>query len=175
MPQARHESGFTLIETMIAMLVLTVGALGMAATFLQGMRLAGSSPAELVATQKAAEAIESVFSARDSHTVSWAQLRNRADGGIFENDATPILTAGEDGVVNTGDSGEVPETVELPGMDQNLATTEDNRIEDLSSFTREIDIEEISTVLRSITVTITYKAGGTTQTYRVVSYISSYA
>lgn len=168
-------AGVTLIETLIAILVLTVGAVGMAATFLHGMRLAGSSPAELIATQKAAEAVESVYSARDSHTVTWAQLRNVSDGGIFLDGAQPVKTGGDDGVVNTGDDGEVLESVTLPGPDQDLATTADNRTETLASFTREIRIADVSTSLRSVTVVITYTASQTTQSYTLTTYISQYA
>jgi type II secretory pathway pseudopilin PulG len=171
----QDEAGITLVETLIAILVLTVGAVGMAATFLHGMSVAGSSPAELTATQKAAEAVESVYSARDSHTITWAQLKNRADGGIFIDGATEVRTGGADGIINTGDDGEVIESVTLPGPDQNLETEEDNRIETLVGFTREIRIEEISSVLRSLTVIITYKAGATTQTYTLTTYISAFA
>ena len=169
------EAGITLVETLIAILVLTVGAVGMAATFLHGMKVAGSSPAELTATQKAAEAVESVYSARDSHTITWAQLRNVSDGGIFVDGATEIRTGGDDGIINTGDDGEVLESVTLPGPDQNLETAADNRIETLAGFTREIRIEDVSSVLRSLTVVITYKAGSTTQTYTLTTYISAFA
>ena len=175
MTKLRTESGVTLIETMIAMLVLTVGAIGMAATFLHGMQAAMSSPNELVATQKAAEAVESVYSARDSHTVTWAQLRNQAHGGIFLNTAQSIKTGGNDGIVNTGDAGEAIEVVYLPGPDQNIAATADNQTVSLGGFTRQIKIEDITAVLRSITVIITYKAGPTTQTYTLTAYISAYA
>jgi hypothetical protein len=168
------QAGVTLIETMIAMLVLTVGAIGMAATFLQGMQLASSSPAELMATQKAAEAIESVFSARDSHTIAWAQVQNKAKGGIFLDNAIAVSTGGKDGIVNTGDDGEVIESVVFPGPDQELATGDD-RIAPLESYTREIDIVETSSVLRKITVPLTYKAGAATQTYTLTAYISSFA
>jgi type II secretory pathway pseudopilin PulG len=169
------ESGITLIETMIAILVLTIGAVGMGATFLHGMRAAGSSPAELTATQKAAEAIESVYGARDSHTITWAQLKNASDGGIFQDGPQDVKTGGDDGIVNTGDDGEVVESVVLPGPDQDLSTAADNRTETLAGFTREIQIEEISTVLRSLTVIITYKAGASTQTYALTTYISQFS
>lgn len=175
MRRLEHEAGVTLIETMIAMLVLTVGAVGMAATFLHGMRMSVSSPNELIATQKAAEAVESVYSARDSHTITWAQLRNQSNGGIFLDSDQAIKTGGDDGVVNTGDHGEVAETVVLPGPDQDLSATADNKTITLDGFTRKIKIEDISTTLRSITVTITYKAGTTTQTYVLTAYISAYA
>jgi Tfp pilus assembly protein PilX len=174
------ESGISLIETMIAMLVLTVGAIGMAGMFLQGMRTAASSPTELVATQKAAEAIESVFSARDSHTITWEQLRN-ADQGIFVKDAQPMLVAGTDGILGTPDDGKVGnetgvlESVTLPGPDQDLSQTADNRTETLKGFTREIRISDVTDDLRLITVIIEYPAGGTTQSYTLTSYISAVA
>ena len=73
---------------MIALGVLTVGVLGAAAVLATGMQHLSSSPADVVVTQKAAQAIEAVFSARDSHKVTWAQIRNvkgasGSDGGIF--------------------------------------------------------------------------------------------
>ena len=169
------ERGVSLIETMIAILVLTIGAVGMAGTFLHGMSVAGSSPAELTATQKAAEAIESVFSARDSHRIAWAQLRNVSRGGVFLDAAQPVKTGGADGIINTGDSGEAIEAVVLPGPDQDMETDGDNRTETLAAFTRRITIADISPVLRSITVTVTYKAGAATQTYTLTTYISAFA
>ena len=59
-------------------------------------------------TQKAAQAIEAVFGARDSHKVTWAQIRNvngasGSDGGIFLDGPQPLPQAGPDGLVNTGD------------------------------------------------------------------------
>jgi len=158
---------------MIATLVLTVGAMGMAAVFLNGMQNAISSPSDLVATQKAAEAVESVFGARDAHTLTWAQLRNNADGGVFLPGARPLKVAGADGIVNTADDGAV-ESVDLPGPDQMLGTPDD-KTESLSGYTRQIAISDLSQDLRSITVTITYKAGSITQTYTLTAYISSYA
>jgi Tfp pilus assembly protein PilX len=173
------ESGISLVETMIAMLVLTVGAIGMAAMFLQGMRSAGSSPSDLVATQKAAEAIESVFSARDSHTITWDQLRN-ADQGIFLKNPQEMLVAGPDGILGTADDGKVGqqggvlESVTLPGPDQQMDTADDKK-ETLRGFTREIRITDVTDDLRLITVIIKYPAGAMLQTYTLTSYISAIA
>jgi Tfp pilus assembly protein PilV len=101
----RSATGTSLIETAIALGVLSVGALGTAAIFTQGMERTKSSPGDLMATQKAQEAIESVFAARDSRTVTWAQLRNIAgaggDGGIFLDGPQGIKDSGVDGIVNT--------------------------------------------------------------------------
>jgi type II secretory pathway pseudopilin PulG len=167
------EAGFSLVETIAAMGVLTVGALGLAGVFTQGMQKTISSPNELIATQKAAEAIESVFSARDSHTATWAQLRNVADGGIFLNGPQPLRVDGPDGVVNTADDGAI-ETVVLPGADQVLGTADDIT-QTLDGFTREIRIVDLSADLRSVTVTIRFPAGPTTRSYTLTAYISTFA
>lgn len=173
--QLQSETGLGLIEAMIAMLVLTVGAVGMASTFLHGMQAATGSPNELMATQKAAEAIESVYSARDSHTITWAQLRNLAYGGIFKNGPQPLKISGLDGIVNTSDDGAI-ESVVTPGLDQQMDTADD-KVVTLSSFTREIQIRDVPnrTDLRTLTVIITYKSGPATQTYTLSTYISAFA
>jgi type II secretory pathway pseudopilin PulG len=152
-----EESGFSLVETLISMGVLTVGALGMAAVFAQGLQSTATSPNELVATQKAAEAIESVFSARDARTLTWAQVRNVSNGGIFLGTETNMNLAGADGILNTGDTGETLEA------------------DNLERFTRQIRITDISDELRSVTVTIRYPAGSSYRTYTLTSYISAFA
>jgi type II secretory pathway pseudopilin PulG len=152
----RHEeSGFSLIETIVSLGVLTVGTLGLAGVFTQGLKATASSPNELLATQKAAEAIESVYSARDARTLTWAQVRNVSDGGIFLGTATEINMAGTDGILNTGDTGELLES------------------DNLERFTRQIRIVQLTADLRSITVTIRYPAGSTFRTYELTSYISA--
>jgi hypothetical protein len=172
----RSDAGFSLAEAVIAVGVLTVGALGLVGVFLQGMAKTTSSPFDLIATQKASEAVESVFSARDSHTIVWAQLRNVSQGGIFRDGPQALKTDGADGVVNTADDG-VLETMTLPGRDQILGTGDDV-IVTLDAFTREIKIVDLSDDLRSITVTVTYstgKAGSSPHSYTLTAFISTYA
>jgi type II secretory pathway pseudopilin PulG len=175
--KTRTEAGFSLIETVFAIGVLSVGALGMAGIFASGMQKVASSPNELLSTQKAAEAIESVYSARDSHLLTWSQLRNVSNGGVFKDGPQPMTTAGPDGVVDTADDGPV-ETVILPGPDQKMGTADDIT-KTLTGLTRTIAIADISPplgdVLRSVTVTITYLDGATTRTYVLTGYISSFA
>ena len=95
--------GFTLIEALIAMPILTVGLLGLAQAFYLGMRHMSTSSANLIAREKAREAVESVHTARDTRTISWAQIRNVSNGGIFLDGAQPLNAAGADGLVNTAD------------------------------------------------------------------------
>ena len=172
-PRHQTQAGFSLLETVVAIGVMTVGALGMAGVFAAGVQKTASSPSELLATQKATEAIESVFSARDSHTVTWAQLRNVSAGGIFVDGPEALKVAGADGVLNTADDGAV-ETVVLPGPDQQLGTADDVT-QTLDGFTREIRLVDLSTDLRSVTVTITYRAGPAIRSYTLTAYISTFA
>jgi type II secretory pathway pseudopilin PulG len=168
--------GFSLVETMIALGVLTTGVLGMAAVISKGMQNLSSSPADVVVTQKAAEAVEAVFSARDSHKLTWAQIKNTADGGIFVGGAQPLKLPGADGLVNTADDSGV-EFVTLPGKDQTLGTSDDTKTV-YNSFTREIKITDITGTngeLRKIEVTVTYQNGPTKRTYRLTTYISAYS
>ena len=116
--QMSSSKGFSLAETVIALGVLTVGVLGAASVLAVGMQNLSSSPADVIVTQKAAQAIEAVFSARDSHRLTWAQLRNvqgvsGTDGGVFLDGPQPLKLAGPDGLVNTADDTTV-ETVTLP-------------------------------------------------------------
>ena len=125
-------------------------------------RMTASTP-QLLAREKAREAIESVHAARDTGEASWATIRNVADGGVFANTAQAIRDPGVDGLVNTSDDGEAQMSAEL--------------------FTREIDILPINfdgtgTVnpnLREVRVIVRYKVYSAWQTYTLVTYISSYS
>jgi prepilin-type N-terminal cleavage/methylation domain-containing protein len=183
-------SGFSLVETMIALGVLTVGVLGAAAVLTTGMHTLGSSPGDVVVMQKATEAIEAVFSARDSHRLTWAQLQNvngatGSDGGIFTDGAQPLTLAGPDGLVDTTDDLATIESVTLPGHDQILGTADDVTLV-LTQYTRTITIRNVASEpsctagdptcqLRSVTVTITYTNGTRTNSYTLTTFISAYS
>jgi hypothetical protein len=170
------QAGSTLIEVTLAMGVLTVGALGAAGVFTTGMQKATSSPGDLIATQKAAEAIESVFAARDSHKLTWAQIRNvngetGSDGGVFQDGKKQLRDSGPDGLVNTVDDGEIEE-VRYPGRDRIMRTGDDTFIE-LGQFWREIQITRVTDDLRKITVTISYLSNAQNRTFSLVTFISN--
>jgi hypothetical protein len=186
MPRSSSQNGFSLVEAVVAMGVLTVGVLGAAAVLATGMRHLSSSPADVVMAQKAAQAIEAVFSARDSGKVKWAQIRNvsggsGSDGGIFLDGPQSLHKAGLDGLVNTGDDETAVETVSLPGKDQMYATTDDQTIV-LSQYKREIVIRDVveqdgrpNGQVRSVTVTVTYGSGPTLKSYTLKTLISTYS
>jgi hypothetical protein len=175
------DKGFSLAETVIALGILTTGILGAAAVLATGMQNLSSSPADVIVTQKAAQAVEAVFAARDSGKLTWSQIRNVAgtsghDDGIFLDGALPLKVAGGDGLVNTNDDGAV-ETMTLPGKDQVLGTSDD-QIVPMGQYTREIKIRDLPNEagqLRSIVVTITYQNGPTKRSYTLSTFISSYS
>lgn len=171
------EAGFSLIETMVALGILATGLLGMAGLFTVGMAQMATSSANLIAREKAREAVESVHTARDTGTITWAQIRNVSDGGVFLDGAQSVKDPGDDGLVNTADDGDV-QTIVQPGRDGVLGTTDDFTIT-LSNYTREVDIGEyrnsagvLNTHLRTITVIINYTVGPVKRTYNLVTYIS---
>ncbi len=173
------ERGFSLIESLIAVGVLAFGMLAVAAGFTQGLALMSGSNLDILAREKAAEAIESVFTARDTRTITWSQIRNvegetGSDGGIFLDGAQPLTVAGDDGLVNTDDDGAV-ESLMLPGRD-GLLGTDDDIPQLLNNFTREIEIRATAkSTLRRLRVVIRYQVGGETREYSITTYISSYA
>jgi type II secretory pathway pseudopilin PulG len=186
-PAITAEDGFSLVETVVAMLVLVIGLLGMAQVFYAGMTVVSTSSPAVVAREKAREAIESVHSARDTRVITWAQIRNLAappaaacsdvsttpnGGGIFRNGAVRLGGPGPDGLVNTAD--DTAQEI-APGKDNVLGTSDDIR---LQGFTREINICDViaNPNLRMIEVVIRYNTGSPKQQeYRMTSYISRFS
>lgn len=158
-----RQRGFSLIEVLVAMLVLTAGLLPLAALFATAVQRMAASTPQLLAREKAREAIESVHTARDTGEASWATIRNQADGGVFLNGAQPIKSPGIDGLVNTADDGA-------------------NQVS-AGEFSREIDINTlnfdgtttINPNLREVRVIVRYQVSGTWFTYELTTYISSYS
>jgi len=172
------DEGFTLVEVLFALAIVTTAALALAGVLGQGVQLMRASQAQMIATEKATEAVETVFTARDTRVLAWAAIRNvaggtGADGGVFLDGLQPLRGPGPDGLVNTADDGPVEELV-LPGADNLLGTADDERVP-LVDYTREIEIRDLGPNLRSVRVTVRYRVGTGTRDHVLVTYISSYA
>ena len=180
--QRNSQRGFTLVEAMVAILVLTIGVVGVAIVFVRGFSLMGDSQDDLIARVKAQEAIESVFAGRDDQSLTWSQILNvhgvsGSDGGIFIDGPCPLNDPGPDGIVGTADdcpSGN-PEYIVLPGPDGKYGTADDIQVP-LTKFSRTIAITPVgtNTNLRQITVTITYESNGLNRSYSLTTYISPF-
>lgn len=204
---ARHEhdpSGFTLIEVMIASVILVTALLSLAFAFTQALAAIDSAQMDSIARQKARQAMEDVFTARDTGGITFSQICNVGTGPncIFINGYEPLYTAGPDGLVNTADDGTAAplpgivntngiagtatlptgcsvtpciERVDTPGPDGILGTADDVFVP-LVGYQRQILITVINpSLLNQITVTIKYTTpNGFTRYVTLVSFIGPY-
>jgi len=186
------QRGFTLIETMVAMAIMSVGIVTLIAAFATAVTATNNAQENLIAREKALQAMESVYTARNTQQITFSQIANVASGGIFTNAATKLLCAGPDGLVNTTDdincpaSGPCvagPECLVLPGPDGILGNADDVAM-NLGNFTRQIQINPtleadgvtVDPTLKQILVTVSYTSGGSTtpRVYTVNALISAY-
>lgn len=190
--ESRAQAGFTIIETMIAVAITSVGILTLIAAFATAVSATQNGQQNLIAREKALQAMESVYTARNTQQISFAQIANVSSGGIFTTGPTQLLCAGPDGLVNTTDdvscpaSGPCaagPECLVLPGADGILGTSDDAAMS-LGNFTRQIQINStleadgVTTdpTLKQIVVTLTYTTGNSTvpRAYTINALISAY-
>ena len=177
--KAGNGNGFGMVEAVVGLSILAFGMLGVAAAFAQGMRSLAGSNYDILAREKAVEAIESVYASRDTKTIAWAAIRNikgetGSDGGVFVDGQHPLTRAGDDGLVNTEDDSAEIESLVQPGPDDMLGTGDDI-VQMLTGFTREIELRELTPNLRRLRVVVRYKVGSEAREYEIVTYISSYA
>jgi prepilin-type N-terminal cleavage/methylation domain-containing protein len=172
--------GFTLLETMIALLVLGVGILGLAAMLGDALAYMRGSQDDFIAQQKAEEAAEAIFTAKYTNGITWAQVSNNTGGnptGLFLVGPQPVLQPGAiDGLVGTvADSGSPEEYILSPGPDNKLGTADDVQMP-LTEFTRTITISNIASDvnLREIEIQVFYNTGRFKRTYTMYSYISAF-
>jgi type II secretory pathway pseudopilin PulG len=172
-----RQDGFTLIEVCIAMMITLVGVLALAGVIAHGAHSLSGSQDQLIAGQRAAEAAESVFKARDTRVLTWAQIRNvagaGADNGVFLDGPRDVRDPGPDGLCNTADDGALVEVI-TPGVD-GLLGTPDDVARPLWGFRREIEIRDINANLRQLRVIVTYNTSRGPTQYILTTFLSSYA
>jgi hypothetical protein len=181
---SRRFGGFTLLEAMISIVVLSFGVLSLAAIYAQGIFFASLSQYDYIAEKKAEQAVEAIFTSRDVKSLTWSQIMNvngvsGSDGGVFLDGAQPILVPGTDGLVGTvTDQGSAHEVVTTgPGPDGVFGTADDVTVDLNPWMKRTIAITPVNGELnlRMITVTINYQVGRMNRTYTLISYISAFA
>jgi prepilin-type N-terminal cleavage/methylation domain-containing protein len=190
--QNSPQSGFTIIETMIAIAIMSIGILTVLAAFATAVGATQNAQENLIARQKTLEAMESIYTARNTQQIDFAQIANTGGGGIFTGGPTPLNAAGPDGLVNTTDDVSYPangpcptgpECLVLPGPDGILGTADDKAMS-LANFTREIQIAKVfendgvtvNPNLKQVTVIVTYTTGTSTvpRVYTVNALVSAF-
>ncbi len=187
------EAGFSLVEVMIAIAVMSVGLLAVVGSIATAVANTQAAQEDLIARHKALEALESIYTARNSQQVAFTAINNTGNGGIFLSGAQPLLCAGPDGLVGTTDdvvcttSGGVTcpnagvECWVLPGPDGVLGNADDITYS-LANFTRTITISQtflntgtVNDNMMAVSVSVSYtKDGLPARTYTVNGLISRY-
>ena len=174
----KRQQGFSLLETLIAIVVLMIGLLAVLATFAMAIGNTNSVQLDSIARQKATEALESIFTARQTSQITFGNIQNVGAGtGIFATGFNPMTDPGPDGLDGTGD--DVPAApIRLPGPSGVITGgSPPDVMVNLGNFTRQIQIANVpgNPNIRQITVTVRYPVPqGWMKSYQVQALISSY-
>jgi hypothetical protein len=142
-----------------------------------------SAQEDMIAKQLASEAMENIFTARNSANLQWLQIQNQGAGtnpdGIFVKGFQPINNPAADGLINTAAYlASTPRVLTLPGPDGILGTADDVQL-GLTNFSRNISIASVASTndqLRTISITVQYFVPQlhTTKNYTLTGYISQF-
>ena len=181
-PESRKKdkNGFTLLECIIAMAVLSFGILSLVSVFTQGLKNSSQAQIQFIAQQKAREAMETIFTARNTQVLTWPQIRNVSQGGVFNDGPQSLCDPGPDGLFGTADDNcAIQEMIVVgPGPDNIFGTSDDKTIPLNPWMTRTITFTpdpNLTTNLFHIQVTITWTYEGQVSSYSISSYISTYS
>lgn len=177
------ERGFSLLEVMVSIAIMTIGLVALLGVFGLAMASTQSSLQNSISKTIANEAIESILTARETQNLTWAQIANTGAGGVFLSGFQPVDCAGADGLFGTADDAACgPEILTLPGPDGIFGTSDDVQLP-LTNYQRAIAIapaldqngNPIAT-LDTVNVTVQYNNPQlkSTQNYIVTTYISEY-
>ena len=178
------QRGFSLLEVVISMALLTIGLVSLAGVFGLAMASTQESQEDMIAKQMANEVVESIVTARNTAQLSWDAIQNTSDGGIFLNGFQQAYMPAGDGILGTADdvTGAQYVTITEPGPDGIYGTSDDISLP-LSNYRRQIQIQPVTDAngnvvpsLRAINVTIQYNTPRTRvpKTYSLSSFISQF-
>lgn len=176
----KGESGFTLIEAVIAILILTTGLIGTAAAITYALQFGAISRNVSSAKSVIVATIEEVETLRNGRRLDFKQIANV---GSVDNTGSPnsfngfsvgfkpvSLSPGPDAVNGTDDD------IRDPGVDGIFGTADDFDNQGLvrSGYMRKITITGLSDTLKKVEVKIQYVgSGGTIGEITGVSYLNN--
>jgi type IV pilus assembly protein PilV len=176
-----REQGFSLLEVLISMVILTVGLVALLGVFGLAISSTQTAKQDMIAKQLANQAMESILTARDSSELTFSQIQNVSSGGIFMDGSQPINQPDSNGLVGTSTSTTAAYLTE-PGKDGIIGTADDVKV-GLTNFQRTITFSplydssgNLLATLRQANITITYKVPQRrfAKTFVLTSYISQY-
>jgi prepilin-type N-terminal cleavage/methylation domain-containing protein len=193
--QKRRQRGFSMVEVIIAAVIMTIGLLALLAMFATALANTQFSQEDLIARQKAREGLEAIFSARDDGSIPFAQIDNVCNIPPPPAVATGIFKCGWDNLVRLDpDTNEVlgvaPPSLLAEGTIPDYVLAPDNTGAltvhvPLTNFQRQIAFSSYITPtgpnagtadpnLRKVTVTVRYFRNGHEVDYAVNGYISAF-
>ncbi|HEY6305249.1 MAG TPA: prepilin-type N-terminal cleavage/methylation domain-containing protein [Candidatus Angelobacter sp.] len=178
--------GFSLIEAMLAIVILMVGLLALLSLFTTALSSTAHAQEDLIAKQKARELLEAVYSSRDDAGMTWAQIQNSVAGGAFKTGWQPLLrvTPNSNQILGTNVQNVNGVNVfgEGPTLDYVLALDATGKLTvpvELTNYQRQISIVPVlnadgSTNLNLRFISVTVRVLNRNRDYTVAGYISSY-
>jgi prepilin-type N-terminal cleavage/methylation domain-containing protein len=157
----RRDSGFSLFEMVVAMVILTIGLLGVASAIGYALMASNSGRGLTNAKLLVVSALEQMETLRNSGQLNFAEISNsHVLGSSFTNFPTQFLA------VST-----------VPGPDFVYGTLDDPGRTDptfaVNGVTRQILITQLSPTLKKIQVTLRYSpSGGISRDLVCVSYLN---
>jgi prepilin-type N-terminal cleavage/methylation domain-containing protein len=179
----RRQKGFSLIEVMISMVIMTVGLVSLLGVFGLAMASTQTSQQNAISKQLANEALEGVLTERETANVNWSAIANTGAGGIFLSGFQPINLPGADGIIGTADDAAAgPQILTMPGPDGIFGTADDVLLP-LTNYQRQIAITPATDqngnpipTLNIVTVTVQYTNPQLKipQNYVLTTYVSQF-
>lgn len=175
------ERGATMIEVVIAMLVMMIGVFGLIAAMAWGISLSARARSMSNTKLTVTAMLEQIETLRNTGQLKFRQIAN---AGAVDNSGTPrvpnfggfpvgyqpvSLFPGPDGIYGTADD------LINPGPDNDYTTTNDNFVDmtrAAAGYSREITITNLSTTFKEVRVRITFPTRSGTQTIEGISYLN---
>ncbi|MGH9873016.1 MAG: type IV pilus modification PilV family protein [Pyrinomonadaceae bacterium] len=177
-PLNRTECGFSLLEIVVAITLLTIGLLGAASAI--GYAIVASNHGRSITNTKllAVSILEQMETLRDTNNLTFGQIANV--GQVDDHGALKVFAGFQPGFqqvsTNPGPDGIFGTADDLidAGPDGNFGTIDDfvNPNFALVGVTRQIQITDLSARLKKIQVTVDYSVNGGTKQLLVTGYLN---
>lgn len=168
-----NENGFTYIETIISLVILTVGLLGTISALTWGVFYLMEAEKKTVAKQFANSTVETIFAARDLQSQdaasikgwNYVQIKKPDNEGIFIEGWYPVrMGAGNDAIYGTAD-------------DSCASGSSCSNNPEVEGYSRNIEINDIveNNVVRKrrVDVTVKYFVGSVARQEKVSTIIAN--